>query len=182
MKAPDYSIPVPQNPALQDYMMMYAVAQFNRHDQDLLTQPFDRLMVSARIAFYLQFFLWMRRIEDYVVDMEYGRLVVGVDITAKKTRQRPHLGLDILIRKRGDEAAGIPPVNVLCAEVKAAGKQEGNKAEENRLQKLTDTKWDFHYPSGYILRAEFKGENRTNLRIKWVFRGGEKVDLLEPVF
>lgn len=53
MKAPDYSIPVPQNPALQDYMMMYAVAQFNRHDQDLLTQPFDRLMVSARIAFYL---------------------------------------------------------------------------------------------------------------------------------
>ena len=56
------------------------------------------------------------------------------------------------------------------------------KAEENRLQKLTDTKWDFHYPSGYILRAEFKGENRTNLRIKRVFRGGEKVDLLEPVF
>lgn len=73
-------------------------------------------------------------------------------------------------------------MNVLCAEVKAAGKQEGNKAEENRLQKLTDTKWDFHYPSGYILRAEFKGENRTNLRIKRVFRGGEKVDLLEPVF
>ena len=55
MKAPDYSIPVPQNPALQDYMMMYAVAQFNRHDQDLLTQPFDRLMVSnRRTLIYLQ--------------------------------------------------------------------------------------------------------------------------------
>lgn len=182
MNAPDYSIPLPENPQFQDYLMMYAVAQFNRYDRDLLTEPFDRLMVSSRIACYLQMFLWLRHIEDYVVDMEYGRLVVGVDITAKKTRQRPHLGLDILIRKRGDAEAGIPPVNVLCAEVKAAGKQEGNKAEENRLQKLTDTKWDFHYPSGYILRGEFKGGNRRALRIKRVFRGGERVELLESVF
>ena len=40
MKAPDYSIPVPQNPALQDYMMMYAVEQFDRRDRGRMEPVF----------------------------------------------------------------------------------------------------------------------------------------------
>ena len=40
MKVPDYSIPVPQNPALHDYMMMYAAAHYT-------TSPFSTARFRA---------------------------------------------------------------------------------------------------------------------------------------
>ena len=182
MKTPDFKKPLPDSPELQDFMVMYAVYQFNRFDRCLITTPFDRLKISARIAYYLQVFLWIHHINDYFVDLDYYRLYKGVDITAKKTRRRPFMPLDILVHKRVNEGAGEKPLNVMCIEIKNIGIEKGSKAEEHRLEKMTDPKWDYHFRTGYILCGEFKGEHRRTLHIKRVFRGGELVPLIESPF
>ncbi len=180
MLTPDFRRPLPDYPELQDFLVMYAVHQFNRRDKALLTEPLDVLKVTARVAYYIQIFLWLHQIEDYVVDLEHDELFRGVDITAKKTRPRNFLNLDIVVHKRATEEK--ESVNALCIEIKEDGKQKGNKAQENRLQKLTDPQWSFGYPSAYVLCAEFKSDNRRNLKVKRVFREGEKTQLIESPF
>ena len=72
MDTPDMSIPLPQNPALQDFLVEYAVYQFNRLDKYLLDVRIDEMCMCARVAFYVQAWLWIHHYMQYSVDVEYN--------------------------------------------------------------------------------------------------------------
>lgn len=171
MDTPDMSIPLPQNPALQDFLVEYAVYQFNRLDKYLLDVRIDEMCMCARVAFYVQAWLWIHHYMQYSVDVEYNRGCNGVEADPKRLGGKG-VRLDLVVHKRGYDPSGEGFTNILCIEMKKASNPRGCEEDEDRLKMLTDPDWGFGYRAGYMLYAVDKGEKRT-LRIKEVFREGK---------
>lgn len=179
MRTPDYSIPLSENSELQDYLVSYAVSQFNRLDRGLLDVSVSAECMCARVAFYIQFWMWVKRIEGYSVDVQYNWGERNLDGTAKKPIMKP-LCLDLVVHKRGDVATGEGFTNVICIKLRKPGDRGAFRADAKRLQKLTEPDRDIHYCVAYMLHAVDKGSKKI-LTVKRTFRGGEVSQIIEAI-
>lgn len=171
MRTPDLTIPLPYNPALQDFLVYYAIYQFNQYDKYLLEIRVDEACMCARLAFYMQVWLWTHRVYQYDVDMEYNRCYDSLDADPNQPEGR-NVRLGLIVHRRGRDGLGDGFSNMICIELKKADDREGSASDEARLQKLTDPSFGFGYHAGYLLHAIEHGRKKE-LIIKSIFREGQ---------
>lgn len=169
----DLTIPIAQNPELQDHLIYQAVCRFNRLDTYLLEVKVDEVCMCGRLAFYVQNWLWEHRMSQYDADIEYNRGYAGLDGGIKRMDEK-NVRLDMIVHKRGYDAHERGFENIICIEMKKASNREGCEKDEARLQKLTDQNSDYKYCVGYMLMADDESDEKK-LRIRSVFRNGERV-------
>lgn len=147
-----------------------AIEKFNLQEQYLIKNDLSERCICAKFAMHLTQTLKNTQYEDYLVDVEYNRGADGYERAIKRIADTP-ITVDLVVHKRGyDCHYGFD--NLICVEMKKSANRKGCSKDEERLSKMTDTDYGFHYKLGAMIIIDSKSKQ---LRIKSLFCCGQKI-------
>lgn len=127
-----------------------AIAEFNSHEQYLISRDLSERCICAKFASYLEKTVLASEFSEYTVDVEYNRGSKGNEYAAKEL-QGKKIVVDLIVHKRGYFAeSGFD--NLFCIEMKKSYKSRSDMtADKNRLRLLTDGSYGFGYKAGFMV-------------------------------
>ena len=153
----------------------YAIQNFNRNEQYLISRDLSERCICAKFASYLEKATIPYGFSEYFVDVEYNRGSQGNEYAAKLIDKR-HIVVDLIVHKRGYDA-NIGFQNLICIEMKKNYKRPDMSADLSRLEKMTTSRYGFGYKAGFMIVAVANRElEEYKLHIDYSFYESENVD------
>lgn len=146
-----------------------AIERFNSSEFYLIKNNISERSICSRFAKYLENVISCSEFSEYIVDVEYNRGYNG-DEQAVKRLQGKNITVDLIVHKRGyNPQSGFD--NLICIEMKKADAPKGKiKADEKRLDMLTQNEYGFCYKAGFMIIIESNPQiDIHRLTVKTVF-------------
>ena len=151
-----------------------AIDAFNVQEKYLIEHDLSERCMCARFAMHLSEALRGTPYHEYIADVEYNRGADGRERAIKRIDDAP-ITVDLIVHKRGSTCNyGLD--NLLCIEMKKSKNRCGCNDDENRLRKMTNSDYGFHYKLGVMLIIDHR---LKSLRIKSEFAAGRQISEME---
>jgi len=132
-----------------------ALADFNAHEDYLLSQDLSERCICSKFAMYLERAILQSEFSDYKVDVEYNRGAKGNEFSKKVIRDKQRIFADLIVHKRGyDDQFGFD--NLICIEMKKSNDKRSLSDDQERLRIMTDNFYGFGYRMGFLIIADIK--------------------------